>query len=283
MTFDAQRLREPGHGALTDPDNPPWSAPVALLFWVTSVVLLGLASFAFLLPYARQRGVKMGALAEFAVTDPTAIFIQIASTLPAHLFTLGLAWLIVTRAGRYPFLQTLGWGWGGLSLWRSVGLAVLLLIVGVTIIHLTGSPETPLDQIIKSSRAAALTTAFVATFTAPIVEEVVYRGVLYSALRRALGPVLSVLTVVALFALVHVPQYKTSYGVIAVILLLSFFLTIIRAYTGKLLPCIVIHMVFNGIQSLDIAFRPYLERYATPDPPVIGCVLRAAASALSLG
>ena len=38
----------------------------------------------------------------------------------------------------------------------------------------------------------------------------------------------------------------------------SFTLTYVRAYTGKLLPSFVIHLVFNGVQSLIIALAPFL-------------------------
>jgi len=47
--------------------------------------------------------------------------------------------------------------------------------------------------------------------------------------------------------------------VIISITLLSVVLTGIRARTGRLLPCFVIHFVFNGIQSLIIVFEPYLR------------------------
>jgi hypothetical protein len=42
--------------------------------------------------------------------------------------------------------------------------------------------------------------------------------------------------------------------------LLSFVLTFIRARTGRLLPCFVIHLVFNGVQSCIIVLEPYLRR-----------------------
>jgi uncharacterized protein len=246
-----------------NPDDPPWSVPAALLFWFASVMLLAFVPALFLVPYAFSRGVTFQALSRFAQTDVTAILVQVAATVPAHLLTLGLAWLLVTRGGKRPFLRTLGWEWGGrFNLLTSVVSALGLLALGGGIIWLTGSPETPLDKIISSSRATALTTAFVATFTAPLVEEVIYRGVLYSAIQRAIGSAWAVVLVCALFALIHVPQYVTSPGVVAAILILSVFITYVRAHTGNLLPCFVIHLVFNGVQSFFIALAPYLT---TPD------------------
>ena len=94
----------------------------------------------------------------------------------------------------------------------------------------------------------------------------VFRGVLYSALRRLVGTVGAVIFVVALFTVVHVPQYRTNYGVIAAVALLSLALTVIRAVSGRLLPCFIVHLVFNGIQSIIILLQPAGNRpVVTPD------------------
>jgi hypothetical protein len=250
------------------PDNPPWGVLAAVGFVLLSFVLMALMQVAFLLPYALRRGIPLTgeAITEFALKDPGAIFVEILSIIPAHLVTLALAWLLVTRAGKYPFFRTLGWEWGsGFTFWRSAGLAVVLLLVGMVVIWLTGNPENALERLIQSSRAAALATAFAATFTAPLVEEIVFRGILYSALRRLVGAAGAVAFVLVLFAAIHVPQYWPSFGVIGTILLLSFVLTGIRAYTGKLLPCFIVHLVFNSIQAVLILINPYLERF-TPAP-----------------
>jgi membrane protease YdiL (CAAX protease family) len=259
---------EPARAAV-NPDDPPWGLPGALGLLILSFLLMAITQTAFLMPYAIRRGIPLTpqALGEFALKDAGAIFVEIASIIPAHLLTLVLAWLLVTRAGKYPFLRSLGWEWvSGFTFWRSAALAVGLLVVGTGIIWLTGSPENALERMLQSSRGAALMTAFAATFTAPIVEEIVFRGVLYSALRRLAGAGFAVGMVLLIFAAIHVPQYWPSFGVIGTILLLSTVLTLIRARTGKLLPCFIVHLVFNGIQSLLIVLNPYIERLMPQAP-----------------
>ena len=276
-----QATPEPAPTPAHTPDNPPWGVLEGLGLLIVSLVLMVVSSLAFLIPYVIYRKVQLANLAEFALKDPGAVFVQILSILPAHLLTLGVAWLIVTRAGKYPFFKTLGWEWGrGFTLWRCVGLAVGLLAVGMGIVWLTGPTDNALERLIQSSRASALTTAFAASITAPLVEEIVFRGVLYSALRRLLGAAAAVAFVLLLFAGIHVFQYWPSYGVIFTILLLSVVLTLIRARTGQLLPCFVIHFVFNSIQAVFIVLSPYLERFSpqTPTPapapvPAPGLVL----------
>jgi membrane protease YdiL (CAAX protease family) len=248
-----------------DPDNPPWGVWEALGLLLVSFVLMLLTFAVFIIPYAVYRGVGLLAFGEFATKDPGALLVQVLSILPAHLLTLALAWLIVTRARKYPFFRTLGWEWrAGFTFWRSAGLAVLLLLVGIGIAKLTGPTDNALEQLVRSSRAAMLAVAFVASVTAPLVEEVVFRGVLYSALRRLAGSAGAVVFVVLIFAVIHVPQYWPSYGVIATILLLSTVLTLIRARTGQLLPCFIVHLVFNSIQAVFMVLDPYIKRFA-PD------------------
>jgi len=270
------REAEPG------PDNPPWGVLAAVGVWVMSFVFMLVTQMGFLIAYLLYRGVNLATVAEVVTKDPVAIFVAVLSIIPAHLLTLGLAWLIVTGVGKRPFLRTLGWDWGrDFTFWRCAGLAVGLLLAGLAVIKVAGNPPTELDRLIDSSRATALATAFLATATAPLVEEVIYRGVLYSALQRAAGKVAAVLIVGLIFTGIHVLQYWPSYGVIATIFLLSFVLTLIRAHTGRLLPCVVVHLVFNGIQSLLIVLDPYIKNLApenTPapvPPPAPGAMLHA--------
>jgi uncharacterized protein len=274
-------LEEPRPPAY-DPDNPPWGLPGALGVLVLSFALMVVTQVVVLVPYALRRGVKLDALPAFALNDAGAIFFQIVSIIPAHLLTLGLAWLLVTRAGKYPFFKMLGWEWSGrLNFWGCAGLAVLLYLTGVGILYVSGPTDNALERLIQSSRGAALATAFAATFTAPLVEELVFRGLLYSSLRRLVGAAWSVAVVFLLFALIHVPQYWPSYGVIATILLLSFVLTLIRARTGRLLPCFVIHLIFNGIQSVLIVLEPYLKGFVETTPaPAPGLLIELLSGAV---
>lgn len=183
-----------------------------------------------------------------------------AGLVPAHAVTLLVAWAVATRLGTFPAKKVLGWSWpAGFGPWKSAGLALLLFGAAIAITQTFGGQETELDKILRSSRATALITAVLAAVTAPLVEEVIYRGILYPAVQRLIGPVSAILVVTAMFAGLHVLQYRQNVGVIAAITVLSLVLTTVRARTGRLLPCYVIHLVFNGIQSLLIVFDPYLR------------------------
>ena len=243
-----------------DPDNPPWGIVQALLTWASSVVLLWLVPQFCALPYIATHYRGIAPTREMLLADKTFIVILVAGFLPAHALTLLLTWAVTSRLGKFRSWRTLGLSWPRtFGPWKSVGLAILLFLIAMLIIYTFGQQETELERILRSSRTAAILTAIVATITAPLVEEIIYRGILYSALQRMTGAVLAVAIVTFLFAGLHVLQYWPNFGAISAITLLSFVLTVIRARTGRLLPCYMIHLVFNGIQSVIIVAEPYIR------------------------
>jgi membrane protease YdiL (CAAX protease family) len=264
-----------------NPDDPPWGVPQAMMLWVVSVVLLLFVPLIPVIPYVVYKVFVHGS-AEGLGTDPNLIFISILGVLPAHALTFLIVWLVVTRNGRRPFWQTLGWSWPrNFGPWKAIGLAVLLLAFGGLVTQYLGGAETQLDQIINSSLKARFVTAFLAAGTGPLVEELVYRGVLYAAFQRVLGMTWAVVLVSILFAGVHVLQYYNNLGVIAVVSLLSIALTLVRARTGRLLPSYIMHFVFNGIQAMILVLQPFVGKSLIENKAPIGSVIHSLAQLLT--
>lgn len=249
------------------PNDPPWNVPVAIGTWIFSVLAILVAPMLVLIPYLMTQNTQVRGnpdLPAVLQSDPTAILLQVLAVLPAHAVTLLLAWLIVTKGGKYSFRQTLGWDWGGLRWWHYVLiLAAFFVLAGVTG-YFFPQQENDFTRILQSSRAAALAVAVIATFSAPLVEEVVYRGILYSAFQKAAGRWGGLALVTPIFAGVHIFQYYPSYSTIFLVTVLSFILTLIRAVSGNLLPAIVLHTIFNGLQSLYLLVEPYLPAADLP-------------------
>ena len=114
--------------------------------------------------------------------------------------------------------------------------------------------------------------AFMATFTAPLVEEVVYRGILYSALQRSVGVSTAIGITTLLFALVHLPQYYPSVSTMILLTLLSLVLTLVRVKTHNLLPCVILHTIFNAVQSLALIAQSYVNPDGTADDAVAAVI-----------
>jgi membrane protease YdiL (CAAX protease family) len=76
----------------------------------------------------------------------------------------------------------------------------------------------------------------------PLVEELLFRGLLTAAFRRRFGPVRTALLTAALFALAHVlPR------VIPPIFILGLALALVYERIGSTLPGILVHCLYNGI------------------------------------
>ena len=239
---------------------------IAVGTWFVSVLFLLFIPVIYALPYMIYRIAKTGAPspAELA-SDKMLIFFSVAGILPTHVLTFVLIWVVVTYAGRRPFLKNIGFEWPpnsshAMTTLLSVVVAIVLFSLAFLITMLYGERKTDLDLMIESSIYTRFATAFVAVVTAPLVEELIYRGVIYKALEKAAGVAVAIVIVSLLFAGVHVFQYRNNLAVIAVITLLSITLTVARAVTGKVLPAFIIHLVFNGIQSVLIVLGAFVGK-----------------------
>lgn len=249
------------------PDNPHWSWLTALGVWVASIVFLVLPSL-FVLFYAAAKKIDVRnseVLKDFLLNDPTAILIQIILVIPAHLLTLALGWIVVTKFNKFSFREVLGWKWGGFKIWHNITILVVFFLLAAGLTALIGEHDNELMRILRSSRSAVYIVAFLATFSAPIVEEVIYRGIIYSAFYKAFGIITAVIVASTLFAGVHFLQYNGDITALIMICLLSLVLTLIRVRTKNLLPCIVFHTVFNGIQSILLILQPYINLGSTTE------------------
>lgn len=245
----------------------PWIDVLkAIGIWTLSFALLLVVPIILAIPYLIYSAVRYGPpRAETLATDKTLILLSIAGTILAHIFTLAALWFIVTGTGKRPFFSTLGLKWPEktspvLTTLVCFLTAAVLLVIGWAVTTAWGGGKTQLDLIVESSMAARFVTALAATATAPLIEELIYRGVLYSPLERAAGTGVAVAIVTLLFAGVHVVQYMNNLGVIIVITILSLTLTLVRAISGSVLPPFLIHLVFNGIQSLILVAAPFLDK-----------------------
>jgi membrane protease YdiL (CAAX protease family) len=136
-----------------------------------------------------------------------------------------------------------------------VGLLVTLFLMALSQSLHPGDPGTerpghPVFELLQNSKWWEVAQAFfAASVVAPIVEETMFRGVLYRQLRSATavgGFVLSVLAsmvvVSFLFAVIHPQGWVATPALMAI----AFALTIAREWRVSLLPGMLHHGVHNG-------------------------------------
>lgn len=243
-------------------ENPPWNSITAVSYWLLSIFAILFCQALLGVAYSAASGTAL----RDTIDDPNAILVQIIAVFPAHLFTLAAGWAVVTRMGRYSFTEMLGMKWGGFQWWHSVFILGGVLGLFALFRWAFGDHENDLDRVLKSSRAAVYAVAIMATFSAPIVEEVIYRGVMFSAFKRSVNTPAAVLIITVLFAAVHLPQYWGDLATISALLTLSLVLTLVRVFTGQLLPCVVLHFLFNGIQTFLLVIEPWIEQMPEVSP-----------------
>jgi uncharacterized protein len=241
-----------------EPEGPKlWGPGTGLLVWLGSFLLILGFNLIALVIWLLGREWKTGEFPRGIEMDWLFAVLSIASTFPAHLMTLLICWWVVTAAGRRPFWQTLGWSWHTQFKWvHAVALAFLMIGFGYLIDRVLPSQETDLERLLKMGTTVRILVASLAVLTAPLVEEVVYRGVLYSGIERAWGRSAGIVLVTLLFAGVHYFQYRASYAALTLIVSLSLVLTLLRAVTGRLLPCVATHLVYNGLNAVFLLAAP---------------------------
>lgn len=262
-------IPEPEAPPAIGPSNPPWGSVEAVGIWLASVFFILFVPALFLLPYLATRTppiIDNAQMVEFAKSDPTSIVLQIIGIVPAHLLTLLVAWASVTRMRKFSFRQTLGWETGDIRWWHYLIILGVFFAIAAVVNIFVPEQENDLIKMLQSSKYAVYLIAIIAVATAPLIEEVIYRGVLYSAFQRTLGVPAAFLLVTCMFALVHVPQYWPSFSTIGLLGLLSVVLTAIRVKTRNLLPCIILHTIFNGIQSILLVVSENVGQTDTPEP-----------------
>jgi membrane protease YdiL (CAAX protease family) len=155
-------------------------------------------------------------------------------------------------AGVLRFRGSIGSQLGAALAGFGIYLPLMLLSLIVVIWLAPALPSEQINPLMERSLDEmgvwmAMWMVLLAVVFAPVVEEVLFRGVLFQVLWQRTGRVwLSALASGFLFAVIH-PQFL---GGIVSVTLLGVILAMVYAHTRSLLPCILIHALNNGMATL---------------------------------
>jgi uncharacterized protein len=262
--FKSSQVNEP-LAQTPDPDHPAWSLSSAIGMWIFSVFAIIFAplpaSFIWM-ALQSNRGVNVNNIDLRELTkNPTYVLIFILSTFVAQLITLLVAYLLITKKSSQGFFASLGWHWHPrFRLLQSFLFTIFVIILAVIIANILPNNQTDLEKLLNVSLSVRIVIAILAVVSAPLVEEVIYRGLLYSGLRKNIGIWPSIIIVSLIFTGVHVPQYWGGWAILASLSMLSFGLTVVRAFTGSLLPSYTIHLFFNTVNAIGIIVEGVLKK-----------------------
>lgn len=216
----------PGQGQWPQPtaQSRQWSARYALTAYV--LTFAGGIALAAILRFGV--GVKLGVGVGVLMVD-AILLVSLVPLRRRHGLTREDLGLRTTRAGRSVGLVVLGL--------LAYGLVSALWIAAV--LHPGSNPANLLAGVKNQSTLSIFLAVFAAAVSAPVVEEIFFRGLLYRSLRNKFPILPAALIAGSLFGLVHITSYpvdtlpiKAAFGVIACLL---------YERTGSLLPGIAMH------------------------------------------
>ena len=169
---------------------------------------------------------------------------------------LGCFYLLAVRLWGVTWEQA-GWtapysrAWYGHAV--LLALAAILLVAGVTlsIERITGAPlENPQVGMLAPGGASIYSAAvmvFLVAVVAPLAEELLFRGLLYRWIAERFGMWIGLVISSLIFSSMH--------GILLLIpplFVVGCLLAWLYEKSGSVLPCIVMHGVFNGIMLLGL-------------------------------
>jgi len=185
------------------------------------------------------------AVHELEVTDKVfSIPITLGTSLLGILWGCGVAWFYVCRRYGKSFRHGFAlFPVDRATLWLCTFLGIISAVVGGGITSLLTKGDSYIAQLI--STPYGLLCFSLLLVTVPPLEEIYYRGFLFSAFTKSLGSRWALVIVTVWFTLIHCPQLVGDWAAIPVIFLMAFIWTFLRHKTGSITPSIITHLTYN--------------------------------------
>lgn len=223
--------------AATRPARITWGLPDALLCWLAGYLGAILASFPL---YASQGGSDIDSRLVFGVI------------LPAQQLTVVLAVVYVSRLkGQRSLAADFGFrirlrDSKALVVGATIEVVLTLALLPILQLDSDAQPQQLLTDLREHRDLGTVILFFMgAVIFAPMVEELLFRGVLLRALLRKVQPYAAVLLSAVIFALVHYLGDPNTLPFLPALTGLGALLAVVALRTGDLSAPIFIHAGFN--------------------------------------
>ena len=235
----------------------------AALQCVAVLLVVDLVASACVSLFARQRVESFHSIALLlAVVAPVGNIAAIAFA-----FTRGFRWPELRALGQQPWSDTglFALGCTSLAVFASIGAA---LVTGSAV--RTGPVPTSVAWELTSDQ---LVRGVISVTVGPVVEELIFRGVVLKTLIRRLPSVAAVLTSAVIFAAYHLSPTHFPY---------VFVLGVVTGYgyyrARSVVPCIIGHSAWNAVATIEAGF---VGDSSWSVPLVAGSILALALSVYS--
>lgn len=209
------------------------------LFLAFCILGTGLASVAIAHHVPALKGVRTADLAMDARVLLTA-------QLAAYLLLFVLLWRLFAVHHRISLRRALQWQWPVRWL-RLCALGVALaVVVQLASSLLPSPPELPIDQMLRTPLDAWLMSLF-GVLIAPLIEEVLFRGLLFTAVARRAGAWVALVVSAGFFGAMHAAQLGGAWSQVSMIVLVGLVLGVVRWRWHSLAASTLVHMSYNGV------------------------------------
>jgi membrane protease YdiL (CAAX protease family) len=164
-----------------------------------------------------------------------------------YALTFIFARILITVRTRQDFWRAVHWNFpkpNAVPVYVLIGISVAVL--GQIAGHFLPIPKTlPIEKLFAEKTGAYLLVAF-GVLVAPLVEELLFRGLIFPVAARGLGLIGGTLLTSLLFSLIHQSQLAHAWAPLLVIFGVGLVLTVVRARTNSLAASWIVHFSYNA-------------------------------------
>jgi uncharacterized protein len=233
------------------PARTPWTFRDLILFILFAVAALMALSFLTFAVFA-----AVGPFLGWRVSAETMgenAFLALSAQFVFYIFIFTYIYVLVVHRYRFNFWQGIQWGPIGSRQVVHYILAGMLMTVAVQLAPtiLPDRTNFPLEHLFNSP-ASAYATAIFAVVVAPFMEELIFRGFLFSVFELRVGLPFAIIVTAILFAGMHADEYRGAWNHLLLIFVVGLILSLARGLSHKLAPSVVIHTTYNACLMIGL-------------------------------
>jgi membrane protease YdiL (CAAX protease family) len=229
----------------------PWSFRDLVLFVLFCFIALMVLSFASFAVYAALGPVFGWKISVSSISQN----IVLALVAQFVFYVLVFVYIYVLVVHRYHLNFWRGLRWGPISS-RQVahfiaGGVLMTVAVQLAPTVLPDKTKFPLQHLFSSPESAYATAVF-AVVIAPFMEELIFRGFIFSVFEVRVGLSFAIIGTAVLFAGMHAYEYKGAWNHLLLIFIVGLILSLTRGLTHKLAPSVVLHTTYNACLMIGL-------------------------------
>jgi membrane protease YdiL (CAAX protease family) len=232
---------------------PAWNLRDLALFFGLGAVALAIA-YVLVVPGYSALAPSIGWHVPPKDNQETA-FLSLVLQSVFYFLLFGAVYLLVAIRKRLPFWKAMKWRAPGTL--KTLGYFALGATLSVAVqfapILFPDRSDFPLSQLFTTPAIAYAVGGF-AVLVAPLMEELVFRGVLFSIFEDQAGPIFAVIASAALFTGLHVPEYRGAWNHLFLLFFVGLVFSLARGLTGSLAPSVFLHASYNLCQLVVLYF-----------------------------